>query len=140
MAIVHDCPRLGESPHSDEQTDKALWMRLADRLYGIPPGESLRLVSGLCGVTIRAAGESFVHIHFYNPEVSPPEAETTDIRSSKNARLLTSWGFDFAPGEEGRTAWYATPPKKPDTIPSIIPVTRQQRRAAERHAGKRGVA
>lgn len=129
----------GKSSHSHEQNEKAFWMRLADRLYGIPPGEFLRLVSGPATATITAAGESFIHVHMYNAERSLPHGEAVEIRSSKTARLLASWGFDFAPGEEQRTAWFATPPKGVDRDAApVIPITRQLRRAAERQAGKRG--
>ncbi len=138
MVIVHDFPRSGESPQSDEQTDKALWMRLADRLYGIPPGETLRLVSGPATATIRAIDDCFIAIHLHNMEVTPSEGETIDLRSSKTALLLASRGFDFAPGEEERTAWFAAPPNGIDDTPSTIPITRQRRRAAERRARKRG--
>lgn len=134
--MIHDRPEKGNPPSAN--TEKAFWMRLADRLYGISPGESLCLVSDQATATITAAGEAFIHVRIDNAECSPSVGEAVDIRSSKTARLLASWGFAFAPGEEERTAWFAAPPNGIDDTPSTIPITRQQRRAAARSAGKRG--
>jgi len=136
MVIVSDCSEKG-NPFSPDN-ENPFWMRLADRLYGIPSGETLRLVSGPATATIRGIDDCFIAIHLHNLEANPPHGEAVEIRLSKTARLLASRGFDFAPGEEERTARFAQPPKGIDDTSSIIPITRQQRRAAEWRARKRG--
>ncbi len=135
MNTIRDCPQKDNLPDID--TKKPFWMRLADRIYGIPPGEFLRLVSDSSVMTIRAAGDCFVRVHIENPNTPPSHGEATDLRTSKNARLIASWGFNFAPGEEERTRRFTQPPKGEDDVPSIIPITRQLRRREERLARKR---